>query len=81
MQILVCVDAADNGGVAYVCLDFQVLSFGLTERIRQDQLQGQDGHVAGWSGPSRVTGNGEANPYRKAFPGGRHVRGRTHRSI
>ncbi len=33
--------------------------------------------MTGWSGPSRVTGNGEANPLRKAFPGGRQVRGKT----
>ena len=29
------------------------------------------------SGPSRVTGIGEAKPHRKAFPGGRQVRGKT----
>lgn len=80
VQILVCVDTADNGGGGYVCLDVHVLSSGSTEWLRQDQLHGQDSHVTGWSGPSRVTGNGEANPHRKAFPGGRQVRGKTHRS-
>jgi hypothetical protein len=29
------------------------------------------------SGPSRVTGIGEAKPHREAFPGGRQVRGKT----
>ena len=29
------------------------------------------------SGPSWVTGIGEAKPHRKAFPGGRQVRGKT----
>src|SRR4029077_19118073 len=29
------------------------------------------------SGPSRVTGIGEAKPHRKAFPGGRQVQGKT----
>ncbi len=33
--------------------------------------------MTGWSGPSRVTGNGEASPHRKAFPGGRQVQGKT----
>ena len=33
--------------------------------------------MTGWSGPSRVTGNGEAKPHRKAFPGGRQVQGKT----
>jgi hypothetical protein len=33
------------------------------------------------SGPSRVTGIGEAKPHRKAFPDGRQVRGKTRRSI
>lgn len=29
------------------------------ERLRQDRLQGQDSNVTRWSGPSRVTGNGD----------------------
>jgi hypothetical protein len=40
-------------------------------------VRGQDSHVTGWSGPSRVTGTGEAKPHRKAFPGGRQVQGKT----
>ena len=40
-------------------------------------MRGQDSHETRRSGPSRVTGIGEAKPHRKAFPGGRQVRGKT----
>ena len=40
-------------------------------------MRGQDSHETIRSGPSRVTGIGEAKPNRKAFPGGRQVRGKT----
>ena len=40
-------------------------------------MRGQDSHETMRSGPSRVTGIGEAKPHRKAFPGGRQVRGKT----
>ena len=36
----------------------------------------EDSHEAMRSGPSRVTGIGEAKPHRKAFPGGRQVQER-----
>src|SRR3954469_5410714 len=42
-----------------------------------DRVRGQDSHVTRWSGPSRVTGIGEAKPHRRAFPGGRRVQGKT----
>ncbi len=37
----------------------------------------RNSHETMRSGPSRVTGIGEAKPHRKAFPGGRQVRGKT----
>ena len=40
-------------------------------------MRGQDSHETMKSGPSRVTGIGEAKPHRKAFPGGRQVQGKT----
>src|SRR3954454_13393741 len=42
-----------------------------------NRVRGQDSHVTRWSGPSRVTGIGEAKPHRRAFPGGRWVQGNT----
>ena len=47
------------------------------EWLRRDRMRGQDSHETIRSGPSRVTGIGEAKPHRKAFPGGRQVRGKT----
>lgn len=46
-------------------------------RLRRDRVRGQDSHETMRSGPSRVTGIGEAEPHRKAFPGGRQVQGKT----
>ena len=40
-------------------------------------MRGQDSHETIRSGPSRVTGIGEAKPHREALPGGRQVRGKT----
>ncbi len=40
-------------------------------------MRGQDSHETNRSGPSRVTGIGEAKPPRKAFPGDRQVQGKT----
>ena len=47
------------------------------EWLHRDRMRGQDSHETMRSGPSRVTGIGEAKPHRKAFPGGRQVRGKT----
>ena len=40
-------------------------------------MRGQDSHETMEVRPFSVTGIGEAKPHRKAFPGGRQVRGKT----
>ena len=78
MQILMRVDAADNGADFWVNLHGHACSPDATDkRLHQDRLHGQDSNVTGRSGLSRVTGTGEAKPHHRAFPGGRQVRGKT----
>jgi hypothetical protein len=78
VQILVGVDAADDATLSFFdnCHS-QPPALTMHEWLHRDRMRGQDSHETMRSGPSRVTGIGEAKPHRKAFPGGRQVRGKT----
>src|SRR5450432_2036796 len=79
MQVLVRIDAANDATLdSFDDSHSQPPALIVNEQLRRgpNAWTGQSrDHVR--SGPSRVTGIGEANPHRKAFPGGRQVRGRT----
>ena len=78
MQILVGIDAADDATFSFLdnCHS-QPPALTMHGWLHWDRMRGQDSHETMRSGPSRVTGIGEAKPHCKAFPGGRQVRGKT----
>jgi hypothetical protein len=61
MQILVGVHATDDA-TRHRCFPVHYQPPGSTvpQRLRQDRLHGQDSNATDWSGPSWVTGIGEA---------------------
>lgn len=78
MQILVRVHAPNDTALAsFDAIHSQPPACTVDERLRRDRVRGQDSHETMRSGPSRVTGIGEAKPHRRAFPGGRQVQGKT----
>ena len=77
MQILMGVHAANDMADSIFLDPFRASWFDRASTASPDRVRGQDSHVTRWSGPSRVTGIGEAKPHRKAFPGGRRVQGKT----
>ena len=78
MQILVGVHAPNHATPrAFFHVHSEPPGSTVLRRLRPDRMRGQDSHVTMRSGPSWVTGIGEAKPHRKAFPGGRQVRGKT----
>ena len=77
VQILVGIDASNNATLSFGYRHSQPPALTMRQWLRRDRMRGQDSHETMRSGPSRVTGIGEAKPHRKAFPGGRQVRGKT----
>ena len=78
MHVLMGVDAAHDGTrLIFLTVHFQYLLARPLFDGFADRVRGQDSHETKRSGPSRVTGIGEAKPHRKAFPDDRQVQGKT----
>src|SRR5512134_3777837 len=82
MQILMGVHAPDDATPgAFFHVHSEPPGSSVLRRLRPERMHGQDSHVTMRSGPSWVTGIGEAKPHRKAVPGGRQVRGKTRLTV
>ena len=77
VQVLMGIDASNNAALSFSLQPFQASDFDLQEWLRRAQCADRTVTRPWRSRPSRVTGIGEAKPHRKAFPGGRQVRGKT----
>ena len=76
VQILMGIDASNNATRSFGYGHSQP-PVDLHEWLRRAQCADRTVTRPWRSRPSRVTGIGEAKPHRKAFPGGRQVRGKT----
>ena len=77
VQILMGIDASNNATHSFAYSHSQPPALTLHEWLCRAQCADRTVTRPWRSRPSRVTGIGEAKPHRKAFPGGRQVRGKT----
>src|SRR3984957_11678628 len=77
VQVLMGVDASNNATLSFGYSHSQPPALTCTNGFAGAQCADRTVTRPWRSRPSRVTGIGEAKPHRKAFPGGRQVRGKT----